>query len=64
MEREGRRLNDEIKMMEDVEVRKDEEIAAVAMQIRATLAKVCLQCAVMYSSYLFIVFSHIRLKIN
>ena len=41
MEREGRRLKDEIKMMEDVEVREDEEIAAVAMQIRATLAKVC-----------------------
>ena len=40
MEREGRRLKDEIKMMEDVEVREDEEIAAVAMQIRATLAKV------------------------
>lgn len=40
MEREGRRLKDEIKMMEDVEVREDEEIASVAMQIRATLAKV------------------------
>lgn len=44
MEREGRRLQDEIKMMEDVEVREDEEIAAVAMQIRATLAKVSLFC--------------------
>ena len=40
MEREIRRIKDEIKMMEDVEVREDEEIAAVAMQIRATLTKV------------------------
>ena len=41
MEREGRRKKDEIKMMEEIEAREDEEIAAVAMQIRATLAKVC-----------------------
>ena len=45
MEREGRRWKDEIKMMEDVEVREDEEIAAVAMQIRATLAKVRMLCS-------------------
>ena len=40
MEREIRKNQDEITMMEDVEIREDEEIAAVAMQIRATLAKV------------------------
>ncbi len=58
MEREARRLKDEIKMMEEVEIREDEEIAAVAMQIRATLAKVGSWCttitALLWQLFVFI----------